>query len=396
MRLWLSFAVALTILAVGCAAPAAPTATSAPKPAAPAPAQPKPTAQTAQPTATTAAAKPTPTTAAAKPTPAAAAKPAAAPASGTSTVNVGVTRLMADGPLLIALEKGYFKELGIEIKVGFEGSAADAMVPLAAGQLDVVGGGINVGTFNAIARNLPMKIVADRAYLTPGNDGNFWMLRPGLKDKVTKITDLKGLKFAINSTGSPLNYQAGKAFELFGMTLKDVDVTVIGFPDMGPALANGAIDAGIVVEPFATAFHDKGMAYKWMAVSNFITKPYMDIGVVFYNSDWAAKNDAVAKNFMVALIKGAREYYTAMKNGPNRAEVIKILTTHTTIKDPKQMESVEWTGLNPDGYLDRESIIDQMNWYFDHKMIDTKVPMEKVIDQSYVDFAIGKLGKFKP
>ena len=37
-----------------------------------------------------------------------------------------------------------------------------------------------------------------------------------------------------------------------GLTIKDVQVKIMPFPDMVPALESGAVDAAILTEPFPT------------------------------------------------------------------------------------------------------------------------------------------------
>lgn len=105
-------------------------------------------------------------------------------------VKIGALGNTGDGPLLIAVERGYFKERGIEAKFEQFSSAAAAVAPLATGQLQVVGGGVGPALFNAFARGLPIRIVAPRAIDVPGNSVDALMVRPDLKDKVRSMADL--------------------------------------------------------------------------------------------------------------------------------------------------------------------------------------------------------------
>ena len=133
----LSVLATVLLVALTACAPAAPVATptGAPKPT---------TAPAASPEAARPAVSPSPAAAAspaASPSPAAKAG-AAAPAPITpQTVRLGLLSSASDSGLFIAMEKGYFREQGVEIESTPFDPAAQMVAPLAAGQLDVGGAG---------------------------------------------------------------------------------------------------------------------------------------------------------------------------------------------------------------------------------------------------------------
>src|SRR3990172_19940 len=112
----------------------------------------------------------------------------------SETVKVGTVLHVSDAGIFIALEKGYFKEQGIETEMPRFRSAGDMMAPLGTGELHVVGGGINPGLYNAIARGIQIIAVADKGSLSPGRGYLSIVVRKDLLDnkKVTSIKDLKG------------------------------------------------------------------------------------------------------------------------------------------------------------------------------------------------------------
>ncbi len=78
---------------------------------------------------------------------------------------------MADAPIYIALEKGYFKQQNLDVEdVAFE-TGADMIAPLTAGQLEVGGGGVSAGFYNALSRGFDIQIVADKGHV--GSDSNY-------------------------------------------------------------------------------------------------------------------------------------------------------------------------------------------------------------------------------
>src|SRR5215813_6825319 len=107
--------------------------------------------------------------------------------------------------------------------------------------------GISAGYFNAVEKNLPITIVSDRVSTPIGHN---LMIRPDLKDQVKEIKDLKGKVIASNGTGSVSTYEVGKILEKAGLTINDVEIKVVPFPQMSIAFANKAIDGAIVIPPF--------------------------------------------------------------------------------------------------------------------------------------------------
>lgn len=317
----------------------------------------------------------------------------AQPPKKLTMVKVGQTGLMVDAGYYIGMEKGYYAERGIKVETSPPMSAALQMAPLAAGEFQVAGGGIGIPFFNAVARGLPLKVVTTRSYIVPGNDGNTFMVRTDLKDQIKSISDLKGRKFAINATGSPLVYMLAKALDTAGLTRKDLDVVVIPFENMPPAFAGKAIDAAIVVEPHVSAAVEKGFAVRWKDVVEFVNNPNMQVGILFYNKDWAEKNPELARGFMVAWVKSVREYHQALMGEKNRSEVVDLLVKYTAVKDRAFYDKMQWLFMDPNGRLIWKSIENQQEWYYQNKYITQKVNLKEVIDDSYVENALKILGE---
>ena len=140
-----------------------------------------------------------------------------------------MVRSMANGAMLLAIEKGYFKEIGIKVELEDLQSSATAMASLAQGQLNIIAGGVSAGYFNALEKNLPIIITVDRV-TTPIRHN--LMIRPDLKDQIKEIKDLKGKVIASNAPGSISTYEIGKMLAKAGLTFTDVEIKIIPFPQI--------------------------------------------------------------------------------------------------------------------------------------------------------------------
>src|SRR5690348_14085084 len=139
--------------------------------------------------------------------------PASAPvneptsSSQLTEIRIGITGNTADAALFIAQDRGYFKEQGITLTVTRVQSAADVVAPLGAGQMDVGGGAISAGLFNAIARGVDLKIVADKGQHSGSPVNGFTsavVLVVPKSDAASyrTLSDLKGKTVALASVGS--------------------------------------------------------------------------------------------------------------------------------------------------------------------------------------------------
>src|SRR5215207_4666624 len=105
-----------------------------------------------------------------------------APLSPPVTVRVGVQGSAANSPIYIGYERGYFRQEGLNLELINLPSANELIPALAAGHLEVASGGIAAGLFNAMARGIDVRMVADNASMPPGERGSAWVVRQDLLD----------------------------------------------------------------------------------------------------------------------------------------------------------------------------------------------------------------------
>jgi NitT/TauT family transport system substrate-binding protein len=317
-----------------------------------------------------------------------------AAAHAQNVVRIADIGIVPDAPFYVAIEKGYFKEAGLDVQLDKFASAVTAMAPLSTGEIQVVAGGVSPGLFNAFVRGLPIKIVAPFGRDSRTNSVDAIVVRPDLKGTVKTIADLRGKKIAVVAASSAPVYMLALALESEGLTLKDVDVVPIAYPDMGAALTNKAIDAAISIEPFVTQYEERGVAWLLKRAGDIprLADPGWQVAVVLYNQDWAQKNPRIASEFMAAYIRGAREFVSAINGGPNRAEMIDLLIRNTRLKDRPTYDRMHWGYIDPNGVILKDSLQNQIDWYVQQGMVSRKIDVNDIVDERYVKFAIDKLG----
>ena len=229
------------------------------------------------------------------------------------TVAVGELGIVADAPFYIGIEKGYFRKVGITLSLQRFASAAQTTLPLSSDKLQVAGGGMSAGLFNAFARGLPIRIAMARTRDTDAFSSDTLSVRADLRGTIATFADLKGRKIAINAPAAALEFMVGKMLQTASLGLKDADITYMPWPDMGTAFANKGIDAGTLVEPFTTQYADRKLAFPFGHAADVFKDPPLEVSVILFSKTWIDRSPAEAREFSIAYLEGVRDYYDAMR-----------------------------------------------------------------------------------
>lgn len=349
-----------------------------------------------------AAPTPTPQPPAVAPT----AKPAAPaptviPPSPTATpqpvkLKVGSLGGLSDSGVLIAFQRGYFKEQGIEVEFVKFNSGAQQIAPLGTGELDVGRGAITAGLFNAILRGIDIKIIADANTTFPtrvDKDSNVIVVRKDLADQIKTEKDLKGRNIGRTGAGTVTEIELFRVLERGGLTVQDVNLQFMGMPDGVAALGGKSIDAYVsLTEPSLTQALERGVAVYWKGYSEIY--PNHTIAILMYPPKFIKEKPEAARNFSVAYLRGVRDYYDAFFKNKNKKDVVAILAEMTDVKDAALYDKMTSQYMNPDGYVNSESVASDAKWFFESKQLEKEVDTTKVVDNSFMDYANQKLGKY--
>lgn len=325
---------------------------------------------------------------------------AAGPACAADKVKVATARTISDAGLYMAAFQGWFQQEGIDLDlIGFD-SSTRMIAPLGVGDLDVGGGTVSAGLYNAVSRGIRIRIVADKGSIKPGYAFGALVVR---KDHVESgrykdYKDLKGFKVAVIGHGTSNSSALNEALKRGGHTFEDADSVELAFPQMIAALRNKAIDAAMMTEPSITNAVDAGVAVKVADYNDFY--PNQQTSVLIYSEKFMKERRAVAQKFMRAYVRGLRFYYGALKDGKiagdNAEKVIEILTKNTTITDPAVYRKLAPSGIDPDGRIATASLRNDLALFKQLKLVDdAKITVDDIIDESFVDEVVKELGSLK-
>ena len=309
---------------------------------------------------------------------------------------MGYLGVASDAGIFIALEKGYFTEQGLDLSLERFGVGADQMALLGSGRLDIASGAPSPTLFNAILRGLPVVVVADKGSLRKGFGFNVLVVRKALVDagRFRGLGDLRGRVLGTASPASIVNFENYLLLRKGGLTPRDVAIEYMEFVDQPAAMANGKIDAAVMVEPFATAAEARGVGKIVMPLDQIL--PDFQTAAIFYNTQWARGHPEEARGWMIAYVKALRYYNEALRRREVRDDVITIMTGHTPIKDRAVWDRMIWPGLSPDGAVTVRTILDYQRWLLNERLIGAFVTPARFVDLSYVEHAAAVLGAAHP
>ncbi len=368
-------------LLAACGSQAAPPASGPP---ASSPAVSSPPATSASAAASVAAPKPAASSASA----AVSAKPGA-----LTTVKITDIQITSAAGSYIADAKGYFKDEGIQadfVKMG----GGDQIPAIVSGSADVTGTAIAVSLYNAFGRDLPLKMVADHgANLKDASAGGL-VVRKDLADQFKGPASIKGWKVAEAVPSSTPDVALDKWLHTGGLSLNDIKISYLGFPETLTALTNKAIDASYFQEPFTTIGVNQGVLVR--AVPAWEMYLNQQIAVVVFGPKMNGNRD-LSQRFIRAYLRGVRDYVKGLiqKDQAMFDQVVPILIEHTTVKQRELFDKAIPSGLRADAMPNVQSIKDDLVYFTQKGDITAKFDIDKYFDLSFIEQANKDLGPAK-
>jgi ABC-type nitrate/sulfonate/bicarbonate transport system substrate-binding protein len=362
------------------------------------PAQPTPESATPAALTTAAPVSAAPSATPVVPTRAGSAAPLAAlppPLNPPVTVRVGALSSISDSGIYIGVERGYYRDLGLDVQPETIPDPNAISTAVAANQLDVGGFGVNANPFQVAARGIGIKMVADKGSLRAGFGYAGLLARQDLYDsgQLRTPADVRGRTLTKLSPCDSSDPWFERLFARGGFTRDDVEFQLMPFPDVNAALANRAVEVGWQLEPLITLAVDRGIATEFVTGDEIY--PNQQIAAIFYSPDFAARTDA-AQRFMLGYVRALRDYNDAF--GPRhqgRSDIAQILAQYTTVKDVTLYDRITPAGLDPDGHINVQGVGDDLALFQRLGCVTGELAdVSRVVDESFVNYAVGVLGPY--
>ena len=178
-----------------------------------------------------------------------------------------------------------------------------------------------------------------------------------------------------------------------GLKRSDITVKTVAYADNPAAFASKSIDFTYGFEPYATTFQSTGVASLWLTGGSVIPN-HVQSGIL-YGPSITAQQD-VAQRWMIAYLKGARESYKYYNSLPLPDDITSIVVKYGVQKDPARVKTTPLSPRNLDGSVDKNSVQTDLNFFKANNCIQGSPTVDQVVDNSYAEYAVSKLGKSTP
>jgi NitT/TauT family transport system substrate-binding protein len=314
-------------------------------------------------------------------------------------VRVGVHRQrgrLRYGPTLVALDKGYFAESGLDVELVTSGGRRGTIPALVAGELDVSPQSPSLDFFRAIDPKKPIKIVADHGVIKPGRGSGAIVARKSLVDsgRLRDYEDLKGLRIGLSPVEGDHDWLSfDTALKNGGLSFADVEMVTVDFGGKRHrALEDGLVDVATIGNPDSIAAgRDKGAFVPWKFEHEL--RPGRQQRAVMYGYGfWHDRPDA-ARNYLAAYLRGVQDYILAFEEGDGLEDVIRILCAHAEVTPEFIERETVPLALNADGALHVEGIRQDLAWFQARHLVSGELDLDSIIDESYLEWARKRIGK---
>ena len=310
----------------------------------------------------------------------------ASPAHAES-IKIALTKLLSYPSVPIAIERGYFKEQGLDAEMIYFESAEPMAVALASGDVDFGVSGLGAAFYTLAARG-QIRVLASSAIEQPGFYNLVFLGATKAYDAgLTSAHLLPGHTFAVTQIGTSLQYTLGLLAEKDKFPVSEVSVRpLFTIPNVITALSGSQIDAAVLPATPALPLLDRS-SIKLLGWASDLVPGWM--GAVAFTSAKHADNDGdLVRRFMIAFRHGSKDYHDAFAGKDNKRQdnaatpaMLDLLAKFTGIPAPLIDRAVPY--IDGDGRVVMSDLAHQIQWYRAQGMMKADLDPKAIVDTRY-------------
>lgn len=306
-----------------------------------------------------------------------------------SAVNLGALRFVSHAPSYIAYERGYFKEVGLDVSFDFFEAAQPMAIAIASGDTDYAMTAISGGLISLADKGVA-KVIGGALSEEKGVSGQKILASNAAYEAgLQSPADLDGKTFGMTQAGSSFHYMGSRIAAAENAKLKFKPLQKVGA--VIGAIKTGQIDAWSIVPHIAKPLADAGAVKIIGEVADYI--PDYQVTTVFTSAQIAATENERTRAFLAALSRGADDFNAALvdktaEQGEQDA-IIALLASHIypdrALEDARGRIVNGAMRINSGMSLNRASVQDQLDWFKSEGLVKSGIDYETLVDESYVD-----------
>jgi NitT/TauT family transport system substrate-binding protein len=319
-------------------------------------------------------------------------------------VRVGEGPFTGGGAFYIARDKGYFKQLDLEIETRHFEDGASAVPSIIAGELDFTLLPVSASLFNSVAKGAPLVVILDGGNNRRGFGATVISVTQALYDEgvraVADFARLKGKKFGVAAAGSVYQYNAARALLKAKLDpAKDVQwIANAAQPDLMRMLGDNEVDATDLAYPLGFLAQESKLGP--IIVTDDQIVPDAAISIFAVRRDFLARSRDAVVRFAMAYLRGVKEFNAAARNPGAHPDVVDILAQSSALLKPELLGAIapNWSYIADDGGPPVNSIMEMQDfWSGKHfSLVEKKASRQQLFDLNVAKEAKARLVKQKP
>ena len=313
-------------------------------------------------------------------------------ARAADPLRIGLLHTLSPAPLYIAMQRGYFKDEGLDVEFRFFQAAQPIAAAAVAGDVDV---GITAltGGFFSLAGRGTLKVIAGGLHEQKGWEGLAILASTKAYDAgLTSLAKLPGHSFGFTQFGSSFHYILGRIAEKEGFDLKQVTLRPLqGIGNMLAAVRTGQVDATMAIASQAKPLINGKEAHLLAWAGEVV--PYQLTAMFTTSKMLQSKADQV-RRCVKAYQRGVADYREAFLRFQDGKRVgdaktdaaIKDIQNYVFTGDPdakpKILAGAAW--YDKDAALDVQDVGKQLRWFHEQGLVKGDFDPAEIVDTSFV------------
>jgi ABC-type nitrate/sulfonate/bicarbonate transport system substrate-binding protein len=283
-------------------------------------------------------------------------------------------------PFFVALERGYFREAGIDARPQFVVKAPEAVALLSAGRLDAALTSVQTSLLNAVAQGAEVRVVLGRDVVTPscGDTGAMYARASSFPDGTSDVKKWTGKKFWCGGFAAGLGeFLLDTILRSAGLDPRQTPRAEIGVAEAAAALASGAIDAMVNANNLALNFGARpGIVRETAGATAIAGLQYSHI----LAGRTLLGDPSLGGAFLACFLRGLRDFQAGAT-----PQFLRDLV-RTQGRDPAVLTECR-DYYAPDGRIDLKSLQACSDWAAARGYVASPPPIEKCVDMRHWEIA---------
>ncbi len=295
-------------------------------------------------------------------------------------VTVNLSPSFTYGPLMIAMDEGYFEREGIAVETASL-DPNSAVAALAAGKLDVLSCGVRSSVFNLIQRGELLQVVVGKGQARSSCGAEAFVAPLAMARRIAAAGGSPRGERVSMLRGGMGEFLLERYLAKHGLT--EADVVTIALPHGAPVWSKDKIDAvRLVGEPNLSMLLRDG-ASAIVATSEEVA-PRHQSAFVLYGKRMLRDDPDLGRRFLRAYIRGSRQF-----NEGKTDRNVEIMARYMKLP-PEVIRQSCWFTTENDGRLDPRDVQPFLNWALEKKYLDAPIT-EVWWNPAFLDAAVQSL-----